>query len=489
MPDSPTETAPGTWSVPECPFTIAYVPEVMDNIRLAVVDAFFSLPRGGAEIGGILLGWQTQRRVTIADYMALDCEHAMGPSFVLSANDEAKLQELLEASKSNPAGLRAVGWYHSHTRSEIFLSDADQEIHNRFFPEPWQVALVMKPHTFQPTRCGFFFREADGSIHGTAAYQEFVLDAMPLRPVPSGMIPSMGDGTAVVPATEPEPPKPAMPIAAEMPAPPREPAPSPEPPAMIVEPMDAPKFAAVAVEERSWLWLKVLVFLSIGLGAGAFGFRTRQAWLPKLMGAAQPAAAAPAPPADLRLSTLDNDGQLQIRWDESSPVIRQATSGLLTIADGGQPTKELHLDVDHLRGGSLTYGRESGQVDVTLTVQQQSGAPVRAGAAFVGHSLAPAATAPADDSEAVAKLKADLAAQQEQVKKARKDLAIEVERNKKLEKSLIDGQPQASDTARLRKDLANANDRIRKLTKSLADSQNELKQQQRRRMGAQDPGK
>ena len=489
MPDSPTETAPGTWSVPECPFTIAYVPEVMDNIRLAVVDAFFSLPRGGAEIGGILLGWQTQRRVTIADYMALDCEHAMGPSFVLSPKDEAKLQELLEESKSNPAGLQAVGWYHSHTRSEIFLSDADLEIHNRFFPQPWQVALVMKPHTFQPMRCGFFFREADGSIHATAAYQEFVLDAMPLRPVPSGMVPSMGDGTAVVPVVEPEPPKPAIPVTEDLAAPPREPAAAPEPPAMIVQPLDAPKFAAVAVEERSWLWLKVLVCLSIGLGAGAFGFRTRQVWLPKLMGAAPPAAAATAPPADLRLSTFDKDGQLQIRWDESSPAIRQATSGVLSIADGGLPTKELHLDVDHLRGGTFTYGRDSAQVDVTLTVQQQSGAPVRAGAAFVGHSPAPAEPVPADDSEAVAKLKADLAAQQEQVKKAKKDLASEVERNKRLEKTLSDGQPQTAEAARLKKDLAAANDRIRRLTKSLADSQNELKQQQRKRMGAQDPGK
>ncbi|MDR3703660.1 MAG: hypothetical protein P4L56_28690 [Candidatus Sulfopaludibacter sp.] len=485
MPDSPTETAPGTWNAPECPFTIAYVPEVMDNIRLAVVDAFFSLPRGGAEIGGILLGWHTQRRVTIADYMALDCEHAMGPSFVLSANDETKLQELLAASKSNPAGLQPVGWYHSHTRSEIFLSDADQEIHNRFFPEPWQVALVMKPHTFQPMRCGFFFREADGAIHAAAAYQEFELDAMPLRPVPTGMIPPMGDGAAVVPQAGPELPGPAIDVAPDLPAPPLEPA----PPTVVALPLDAPRFASVAVEERSWLWLKVLVFLSIGLGAGAFGFQTRQVWMPKLLGGARPVAAAPAPPLALRLSTFDTGGQLQIGWDNSSPAIQHATSGVLTIADGGLPGKEIHLDVEHLRSGTFTYGRDSGQVDVTLEIQQQSGAPVRAGAAFVGHAPTPAVPAPADDSEAVAKLKADLEAQQEQAKKAKKDLASEVERNKKLEKSLSDTQAQGSDAARLKKDLAAANDRIKKLTKNLSDTQNELKQQQRKRMGAQDPGK
>jgi proteasome lid subunit RPN8/RPN11 len=491
MPDSPAESSPGAWSVPECPFTIAYVPEVMDNIRLAVVDAFFSLPRGGAEIGGVLLGWHTQRRVTVADYMALDCEHAMGPSFVLSPNDETKLQELLAESKSNPAGLQPVGWYHSHTRSEIFLSDADQEIHNRFFPEPWQVALVMKPHTFQPMRCGFFFRETDGSIHATAAYQEFVLDAMPLRPVPSGMIPHMADGTAVVTQTEPELPRAVINVAPDLAAPPQATAPPAEPPlpSVVPLPLDAPAFASVAVEERSWLWLKVLVFLCVGLGAGAFGFQTRQVWMPKLRGAPRAVAAAPAPPAALNLSTFDTDGQLQIRWDSSSAAIHQATSGVLTIADGGLPARELHLDAEHLQGGTFTYGRESGQVDVTLEIQQRSGPPVRAAAAFVGHAPVAAASAPADDSEIVVKLKADLAAQQEQVKKAKKDLAIEVERNKKLEKSVSEVQAPGSDSAKLKRDLAVANDRIKKLTKNLSDTQNELKQQQRKRLGAQDPGK
>jgi hypothetical protein len=272
-------------------------------------------------------------------------------------------------------------------------------------------------------------------------------------------------------------------------APPPEPAAPSESPVPVVSlPLDAPKFASVAVEERSWLWLKVLVFLSVGLGVGAFGFQTRQVWMPKLTGTARPVAAT-ASPATLNLSTLDTGGQLQIRWDNSSAAIQQATSGVLAIADGGLPAKELHLDAEHLRSGTFTYGRDSGQVDVTLTVQQQSGAPVRAVAAFVGHAPAAAVTAPADDSEAVAKLKADLAAQQEQVKKAKKDLASEVERNKKLVKILSDAPPQAGEAAKLKRDLAAANDRIRKLTKSLSDSQNELKQQQRKRLGAQDPGK
>src|SRR3954462_2365291 len=125
------------WTVTACPFAIEYSTRVLDDIRLAVTDAFFSLPRGGAEIGGVLLGNEENGRVTIADSVPFPCEHAYGPSFVLSPRDHVALTELLATLKTNPKAT-PVGWWHSHTRSEIFLSDADQEIHTRFFPEPWQ---------------------------------------------------------------------------------------------------------------------------------------------------------------------------------------------------------------------------------------------------------------------------------------------------------------------------------------------------------------
>jgi hypothetical protein len=77
---------------PQCPFAIDYAPQTLDDIRLAVVDAFFSLPRGGAEIGGLLMGTSRKGLITITAYAPLECEHAHGPSFTLSANDEARLK-------------------------------------------------------------------------------------------------------------------------------------------------------------------------------------------------------------------------------------------------------------------------------------------------------------------------------------------------------------------------------------------------------------
>ncbi len=41
------------------------------------------------------------------------------------------------------AGEEIVGWSHTHPGFGVFLSDFDKKQHERFFPEPWQIAYVM----------------------------------------------------------------------------------------------------------------------------------------------------------------------------------------------------------------------------------------------------------------------------------------------------------------------------------------------------------
>ena len=54
-----------------------------------------------------------------------------------------------------------VGWYHTHPRMGVFLSHYDTWMHANFFPEPWQVALVIEPHS---DIGGFFIRQEDGEL-------------------------------------------------------------------------------------------------------------------------------------------------------------------------------------------------------------------------------------------------------------------------------------------------------------------------------------
>lgn len=171
------------WRPPQSPFQIFYSRLVLEQIRLAVVDAYFLVPRGGLEIGGVLLGRNRDREIEVLDHEPLDCEHAFGPSFSLSPRDQERLKDLLAKVHHRPGGLEPVGWYHSHTRGEIYLTQSDLDIHGRYFPQMWQVALVLRPSTSQPVRAGFFFRELGGSIRASASYQEFRLE--PLRGGPA----------------------------------------------------------------------------------------------------------------------------------------------------------------------------------------------------------------------------------------------------------------------------------------------------------------
>ena len=491
-----------TWSTPECPFSIECGSRVLDDIRLAVNDAFFSLPRGGAEIGGILMGNIEDGRLTISGCAALDCEHALGPSFTLSLGDETKLQELIRVASAAGAG-RVVGWYHSHTRSGVLLSDTDLTIHNRFFPEPWQVALVVKPHAFEPMRGGFFFRGPGGIIHCSASYREFTIEPVPMQQVPRAVAADQAAqpaqrtasaGPIVDVRAEPEVPAataaPIVDVQAEPEAPP--PAPAPPAPEIRAEPASesapeattvpetampeaAPKAEPAASEipiprmfeqapERPRAWPKLVLVAGLVVVAGVAAYATRGVWY---RAAASPVHQAP-PPAraeSIGLNTMDEAGQLQIRWDPNSAPVRSAFIASLEIVDGDAAPSVVALDTRHLASGVFTYGRRSERVDVTLALDQPNGTKVRQVTSFLGQKPpAPVAPAPA----------APLA------NAAQQDLA-----QKELAQAKKDREEMSRKAAGLRAQLDAEIERSRKLEKQLAAARAQLREQQLRRLGNQ----
>jgi proteasome lid subunit RPN8/RPN11 len=429
MTESGTDSTTLTWSVPQCPFTIEASSRVMDDIRLAVTDAFFSLPRGGAEIGGILLGTFENGRLVISDYAALDCEHAYGPSFVLSPPDEARLAAMLSAQAGRTGGCRPVGWYHSHTRTEIFLSDGDLALHKRFFPESWQVALVMKPHTFQPARIGFFFRQADGSIQANASCREDTLEALPMRQMPPGTPPvaSWDDPPPRNPHPAPVPspvlePKAALSPAAAEPA-------QPLPDAAVAD-LPVPKFV-VESESSARRWMAAGIGIVAVLGIAGAAYQVRQMWLPQVLAAIRPAAPpASTAPVSLGLRTIDHEGQLQIQWDRSSSAVRRATDAILEITDGGPLPVANQIDTAHLETGSFTYARTSEKVDVLLIVHQKDGPDVREVTSFLG-KLPSRKTV--EEQEAEQKQREEAA---QQAAKMKADLTFQAAKTKKLEQEV-----------------------------------------------------
>jgi proteasome lid subunit RPN8/RPN11 len=142
-----------------------------------VFDKFLSIPRGGLEIGGVLFGTISHSEIRLLTYRPLEIEYLNGPSFVLSTTDESNLARLMEASQSDPQleGMEPVGWYHSHTRSNIALSDEDVAVHQNYFLRPEHFALVIRPHKFEPAQAGFFLRSADGTLRSDAPQASIAL--------------------------------------------------------------------------------------------------------------------------------------------------------------------------------------------------------------------------------------------------------------------------------------------------------------------------
>jgi len=143
---------------------------------MAVVDAFYAVPHGGVEIAGVLFGTREDGSLRIADYRKIETEYLTGPSFRPSENDLAGLQTLLAETRFKDPEIQPLGWFVSRTRSGIRLSEQDLEFYRRFFPEPWQVALVLRPDKLGMVRGGYFFRQAGGIVGANASIAEFTLE-------------------------------------------------------------------------------------------------------------------------------------------------------------------------------------------------------------------------------------------------------------------------------------------------------------------------
>jgi len=191
-----------SWRVPQFHRSIEYPSEVMEEIRAFACDELINLSHGGDEVGGVLFGTRRDDLIRVLTWRPIACEHNQGESLRLSYNDRMNLAVQLEMARQNSdlKDLRPVGWFVSHWRGGVALSDSDLEIYNGFFPEAWQAALVICPAGSGRAQAGFFMREADGKVRSEASYQNFEL--APLSPVAAAV------KVAVAPPQEVAPPQP-----------------------------------------------------------------------------------------------------------------------------------------------------------------------------------------------------------------------------------------------------------------------------------------
>lgn len=438
-----SEAAFGTWTVPASPVDIEYSMVVIDEIRRAVTEGFQRLSRGGIEVGGILYGTVEGRRLRIMAVRDMVCEHARGPTFHLSENDQGLLAAQLEREREDPrlAGMVAVGWYLSHTRSEITLQQSDLDTYNAFFPEPWQVTMVIRPGRAQAMRAGFFVRESDGTVKTDQSYHDFpfpdrlagIVDRPSReRPSPTMIVPERSgslrtdgrtDGRTDAPIAFLEaPPDTAFETGAHLP-----PAGGYRQPLRPGPGSWSPSAYSGAPRKLPWIAITVVV---VGVAAAIVGMRF---FGPRLN--SEP----------LGLTVSERAGQLRIQWNRASSSVASATAASIEISDGDADDKQIvNLTGPQLTEGSFTYARKTGDVRVRMTVSGAGGS-VTEGSRFLGNPPDPAADPVQPPAESVAPTavaptavptKEQRDAQQEEIDRLRGENAQQADRIRRLERTL-----------------------------------------------------
>ena len=148
------------WDEGSRKFAVHLPSEVIGRLATESWTAFKAVPRRGLEIGGILLGHIDCEGDTttfcIEGFQAVESEHRLGPSYVLSAADYAHLDEALTRNRTTNIGI-----YRSQTRSEqLEPQEQDIQLFERCFDTTDALFLMLGP---VPGTAAFFIH-ADGKL-------------------------------------------------------------------------------------------------------------------------------------------------------------------------------------------------------------------------------------------------------------------------------------------------------------------------------------
>lgn len=348
------------WESPDGSVAIYLTFEVIDAINLALTQIAAAPPVRGAEIGGLLLGKSERRErltVWIDRFEAVPCSYPRGPSWMLGEDEQDELAEHL----AQPRDSHVVGFFRSHTRKDLFLSDEDMALFSRFFAEAANVFLLVKPFTTRPNLGGFFYWEG-GGIHRTGSRLEFPFHRREL---------GGGEPAAVSLAV---PPPQAWVRAEEHRPVPVDSGDSPEP--MFLR-HEQPRRGALI---RNFGVALGVLTLAVG------GYTAYSRYGGRIL--APPPRIAARPTGTLGLSASPGEKSITLTWDGASPIVAAATRGSVEITEGSFH-KSLEMSTDDLRAGRMVYSRPdaiSDTVSFRIHVTTGQGEPFTEAVRFVSRA-------------------------------------------------------------------------------------------------------
>jgi proteasome lid subunit RPN8/RPN11 len=115
------------------------------------------------EVGGVLVGhvYKDEDGPFLEVSAAIVAEHTNNQGTQMTFTPETWVQ-VNRVKDQRYADAKIVGWYHTHPRFGIFLSDMDKFIHKHHFSQPWTTALVVDP--VQETEGFFIWRDGEPTV-------------------------------------------------------------------------------------------------------------------------------------------------------------------------------------------------------------------------------------------------------------------------------------------------------------------------------------
>jgi hypothetical protein len=332
----------------------------VDDLRRLTIEAYTSLPKRGAEIGGLLFG---KRRADGAITFEVDgceeipCEYRFGPSYKLSESDYRRLSERL-VQLPHEGSETVIGLYRSYTGGQVAPDQADKGLLRYLFPDTNFVLLLIQPVSAEKCFAQFQFG-SDGQLAGQGPYEQFLLEPSQLK----------AESKAQAEA-------PAEPLREETIEAPKS--------AVAVLPLPASRRARILEDgappaprgSHRWtlLWLCALAAIAGAAGHEIWTLEHQLRWAP------------------LGLHATASARDVLLTWDAAAPAIQQASQGMMTVTDGAAQN-QIPLTAAQLRGGKFDYAPSHDEVLFRLLVYDASMRP--AGDSLHVARLQPVEQAPA----------------------------------------------------------------------------------------------
>jgi periplasmic protein TonB len=354
----------------QCQTPLVIHKALMAELANSVNEGVRAVPRGGAEVGGLLVASGTRRGfVRVGKILPVPIEHRFGPGFRPSPNDLAAFQRAASLQQADTV----VGFYRSATRDPKYLRDTDNQI----------LAAIEQGHPSYARDFRFLMiltsvskssMLAEVATCQEGAWQQWQphtlnLPLLPDKPMPeSSSAQTRPDSLASAePVTRPLRSLAGALRAAEVESPnEKQPGPAPLAPPPLVPPSAPainPAIVAMPAREKSrsrpplFLYPSMALVLLLGLSGVYYGFDARR----KAVRPLAPPAAASVRISRMGFAANPEGSMWKLTWNRDAVTALNPSSASLSIRDGSNE-QQIPLTTAELGAGMVFYTPQSGDL-------------------------------------------------------------------------------------------------------------------------------